>query len=68
MTTVTVSSEYTVEIPPDVRRALRVEPGQRFNVLVYDGRIELVRFRPIEEMQGFAKGMDTNIEREPERE
>ena len=51
MKTVTVSSEYTVEIPPDVREELGIEPGQEFHVLSYDGRIEFIRSRPIEEMR-----------------
>jgi len=67
MSTVTVSPEYAVEIPPDVREELGIKPGQKFHVMSYDGRIEFIPFRPIEEMQGFAKGIDTTIEREPDR-
>jgi AbrB family looped-hinge helix DNA binding protein len=67
MTTVTVSSEYTVEIPQEARERLGIQPGQKLHVLLYDGRIELVKSRPIEEMRGFVKGIDTSIEREPDR-
>ena len=33
----------------------------------YEDRIELVPMRPTREIRGFLKGMDTTIEREPER-
>lgn len=67
MQTVTVSSKYQVVIPRSVRDELGIEPGQRIHVMAYDGRIELIPVRPIQEMRGFLRGMDTNIERDPDR-
>ena len=67
MQAVTVSSKYQVVIPRHVREALNIQPGQKMQVIAYDGRIEYIPVRPIREMRGFAKGMDTTIEREPDR-
>ncbi len=67
MTTVTVSPKYQVVIPKDVRESMAIKPGQKIQMLVYKGRIELIPLRPIEELRGFLKGIDTNIERDPDR-
>ena len=67
METVKVSPKYQVVIPRAVRELLNIQPGQRVRVIVYDGRIELIPLCPIQEMRGFLKGIDTTIEREPDR-
>ena len=67
METVTVSPKYQVVIPSAVRRSLGIRPGQKIQVIRYGNRIELIPLRPIEEMRGFLKGMDTTVEREPDR-
>ena len=67
MTTVTVSSKYQVVIPAEVRNSLGVQPGQKVKVILYDNRIEMVPVKPIEETRGFLKGIDTTVEREPDR-
>jgi hypothetical protein len=36
-------------------------------VLRYGGRIELILLRPVGEMRGFLRGLDTTIEREKDR-
>jgi hypothetical protein len=36
-------------------------------VIQYEDRIELIPIRPTREMRGFLKGIDTTIEREPDR-
>lgn len=63
----TVSSKYQVVIPQEVRRKLGIRPGQRVQVIPYEGRIELIPIGPIEESRGFLKGIDLEIEREPDR-
>jgi AbrB family looped-hinge helix DNA binding protein len=67
METVTVSPKFQVVIPRDARRALGIRTGQKVQVIVYEGRLELVPVKPVKKMRGFAKGIDTTIERENDR-
>jgi AbrB family looped-hinge helix DNA binding protein len=67
MQTVTVSPKYQVVIPKAVREALHLRPGQKMQVIEYDGRIELVPERDIKELRGFLKGINTEFEREEDR-
>ena len=67
METVTVSPKYQIVIPRVVREALNIRPGQKVQVVRYGDRIELIPVRPIEEMRGFLKGIDTTVDREPDR-
>lgn len=67
MQAVTVSPKYQVVIPRAVRVNLHLRPGQKLQVVEYDGRIELVPDRPVKELRGFLKGMNTNFKREADR-
>ena len=67
MNTVTVSPKYQVVIPKRVRNVMKIKPGQKVQVLMYENRIELIPVMPMKEMRGFVKGIDTNIEREADR-
>ena len=67
MTTVTVSPKFQVVIPREIREALGIQPGQKVQVLQYQNRIEFIPVRPIAQARGFLKGIDTTIEREPDR-
>lgn len=67
MQTVKVSPKYQVVIPRAVRESLRVQPGQRMQVVEYEGRIELILERDIRQMRGFLKGIDTRFNREADR-
>jgi len=67
MPTVTVSPKFQVVIPQEVREALAIRPGEKLQVFQFDNRIELVPVRPIREMRGFLRGIDTNLERDPDR-
>jgi AbrB family looped-hinge helix DNA binding protein len=64
---VTVSPKFQVVIPQEVREALSLRPGEKLEVFRYDNRIELIPVRPIREMRGFLRGMDTTLERDPDR-
>lgn len=67
MEEVTVSPKFQVVIPRKVREALHIQPGQKFQVIQYEGRVELIPIRPMREARGFLAGIDTAVEREPER-
>lgn len=67
MNQVTVSSKYQVVIPREVRDQLQIRPGQQVRVIPYGDRIELIPVRLITEMRGFLRGLDTSVEREPDR-
>lgn len=64
MATVTVSSKFKIEIPQEVRDALGIKPGQRFQALLFDKRIELIPWMPMHKARGMFPGIDTDIERE----
>lgn len=67
MQTVTVSPKFQVVIPRDVRESLHLRPGQKMQVIEYDGRIELIPDRDISELRGFLKGINTDFDRENDR-
>jgi AbrB family looped-hinge helix DNA binding protein len=64
MAEVTVSAEFKVEIPEEIREALKIRPGAKLEVFKLGNRIELVPVRPIQEMRGFLKGIDTTLDRD----
>jgi len=64
---VTVSPKYQVVIPKEIRESLGIRPGQKIEVIQYGNRIELVPVRPISDALGLFAGIDTDIEREPDR-
>ena len=67
MEIVTVSPKYQVVIPKKVRESLGVRPGQKVQVLLYGGRIELILIESPRSLRGFLRGIDTRIEREVDR-
>lgn len=64
MQAVTLSPKYQVVIPLSVRRAMHLHPGQKLQVMEYEGRIELIPDRDISELRGFLKGINVEFERE----
>jgi len=67
METTTVSPKFQVVIPKKIRQQMNIQSGQKMQVIQYGDRIELIPIRPVKEMRGFLKGIDTTIEREPDR-
>ncbi|HMP76405.1 MAG TPA: AbrB/MazE/SpoVT family DNA-binding domain-containing protein [Kiritimatiellia bacterium] len=67
MTTVTVSTKYQVVIPEKVRKSMGVRPGEKFQVVNYDGRVQLIPLRKMRDMKGLLRGMDTTLVREADR-
>ena len=67
MQIVTVSPKFQVVIPKTVRQSLHLRPGQKMQVVEYDGRIEFIPERDITELRGFLKGINMELEREEDR-
>lgn len=67
MQSVTLSPKYQVVIPKAVREALKLYPGQKMQIVEYEGRIELLPERDIKELRGFLKGINTEFKREEDR-
>ncbi|MBT5591512.1 MAG: AbrB/MazE/SpoVT family DNA-binding domain-containing protein [Gemmatimonadetes bacterium] len=67
MTTVTLSPKFQIVIPKQVRDLLQLAPGQKIEAIAYENRIELIPIRPIEQLRGALRGLDTTVERETDR-
>jgi len=67
MSRVTVSPKYQVVIPKAVRESMRIRPGDQVEVFQYEGRIEFVPVRPMREMRGLLKGLNTRVRRDKDR-
>ncbi len=67
MNIVTVSPKYQIVIPKKVRTALKITPGQKVRVLIYENRIQLIPIVPMQEVRGLVKGIDTTVERDADR-
>ena len=68
LSTVKISPKYQIVIPQKVRESLKLQPGQRIQVILYGQRIELIPERKITDMRGFLKGIDTDFDRDKDRE
>ena len=67
MKTVTISPKFQVVIPKDIRKSLKLAPGQKVQAIAYENRIELIPQRPMKKMRGFLKGVDTDVPRGDDR-
>ena len=67
METVKVSPKFQVVIPRKIRESLGIRPGQRIQVLLYEGRVEFIPLRRMKETRGFLRGIDTTVERDQDR-
>jgi AbrB family looped-hinge helix DNA binding protein len=67
MNKVTLSNNYQVVIPKEVREEIGLKAGVSFEVITYSNRIELVPIKPIKNLRGILKGIDTNIIRDEDR-
>ncbi len=65
--TIIISPKYQVVIPKSIRERLKLRPGQKVQAIVYDNRIELVPVKPVRQLKGFLKGIDTTVPREKDR-
>lgn len=67
MQSVTVSPKYQVVIPKSIRETLQLRPGQKMQVIEFEGRIELIPEVDIKQLHGFLKGINTELKREDDR-
>lgn len=67
MNAVTVSSQFQIHIPQEVRDQVHLEAGQKVQVIAYNDRIELIPIQSPAKMRGFLKGIDTTVLREADR-
>ena len=68
MTAVTVSSKFQVVIPKEIRESMGIVSGQKVQIMTYQNRIELIPLKPIKELRGLLKGIDTEIKRDSDHE
>ena len=64
---ITISPKFQVVIPKEIREKLGLSPGQKIQTVMFEDRIELIPVKPIKKMKGFLKGIDTSVQREPDR-
>ena len=66
MEAVTVSPEFQVVIPEEIRKKTGIKAKQKLVVIEKDGVIHLIPQRPIEKMRGFIKGISAEEIRDEE--
>lgn len=66
MGVVKLSPKFQVVIPRDVRERLDLKPGQKIVVIEKGGVLHLIPQRPVRELKGFVKGVDTSGLRDEE--
>ncbi len=66
MTYSTVSPNYQVVIPKDVRRSVNLKPGQRLMIYAKDNVIFLIPEIGVSKLRGICKNVDMNDIREEE--
>ena len=67
MNTVTLSSNLQIIIPKEIMQSISLEAGTTFEVIPYKNRIELIPIKPMKDLKGIFKGIDTSIIREDDR-
>ena len=67
MHSVPVSPKVQVVLPKTVREILNLRPGQKMQEVEFDGRIELIPEKDINELRGFLIGINSSFEREKDR-
>ncbi len=67
MEAVKISPKFQVVIPREIREKLHLVPGQKLQAVAYENRIEFIPMKNMKDMRGFLQGIDTSVEREPDR-
>ena len=67
MASVTVSPKFQVVIPRSARESLRIKPGQKLEVIVYNGQLRFIPLRPLRQLQGAYPGIGSQVDRDSDR-
>ena len=67
MTAVTASPKFQVVIPKEIRKSMGIVSGRKVQVMAYQNRIELIPLKPMRELRGLLKGIETDVERDSDR-
>ena len=67
MNAVTVPPKFQVVIPKEIREAMNIKSGQKIQMITYGDRIELIPIKPMKELRGFLKRIDTDVARDSDR-
>ena len=62
-----ISSRFQILIPKEIRKSMRLKPGEEVEIMEIGGVIEIVRIRPLNELRGKLKGIDTSRYRDDDR-
>ena len=65
---VTVSPDFKIEIPRELREKLALKPGEQLDIYEVNGSIRISRPRSIKELRGMAKGMKWDDYRDRDHE
>jgi AbrB family looped-hinge helix DNA binding protein len=64
---VTISSKFQIAIPLAIRQSLQLQPGQKFQMIQFENQLILIPLKPLPQLRGFLKGIETNIDRTGDR-
>jgi AbrB family looped-hinge helix DNA binding protein len=64
MSTVTVSDDFQIRLPDEIRKQMNIRPGQKLSVFQDQEGVRIVPLQPIESYRGIAKGMPVEGYRE----
>jgi AbrB family looped-hinge helix DNA binding protein len=64
MNTVTVSPEFQIVIPQDIRQRAGLQPGQKLEVLHIGDVIELAPVKELKSLRGSLPGLNTDLDRD----
>lgn len=67
MASVTVSPKFQVVIPRAARESLHIRPGQKLEVIVYNGHLRFIPVRSLRDFKGAYRGVGSEVERDDDR-
>jgi bifunctional DNA-binding transcriptional regulator/antitoxin component of YhaV-PrlF toxin-antitoxin module len=65
--TTILSDKYTLSIPKYLRGKIKMRPGQKFQIIESDNKLEFIPVKDVKTLRGYLAGMDTDFEREEDR-